>query len=483
MCNSNETQNCVICADTLKKPVTCEYCNQIACINCWRMYFKIVPSRNPKCIFDNCKQEWNSILMYKYLGLQFMKKEYKEIKQNILFQHEESQIPDTLKYLPNYRSNVKINENITKLQKKISGLEHDLKEKRSEYINLNYIIKQRQGEFIELSLQILNTINLLERQILEYKNEIKKEKSRKTPTLLDVNIQHDEQGNGYKFHCPKNGCNGYIYSNSGNSKNETNCIVCNELICKQCESLVKKDDKGEYIKHKCDSNILSNVLLLKNDTKGCPKCNTLIYKISGCDQMYCTKCKCCFSWNTGEIDNTSIHNPHYFNELRQNEQGRGRGVVDGIIRCQERIIDTLTVSQIIKKIQEMKYNESTIGYLFSIVQQMSELKSKITKDQVIQQDLDQEATKLRISFVCNEITKKQFCQKIYLRDLDLIKKNEFSYLFNLYLTILDDYLKRLLYKEITISQFKSDINEAKDVINKNLKELSSIFGIKKVECV
>jgi hypothetical protein len=123
-------EDCIICADTLKKPITCEYCNQIACTVCWKTFFKVVPSRNPKCIFDNCKLEWNSILMYKHLGVNFMKKEYKEIKKKILFEYEETLIPDTLKYVPNYKSNVKINEKIKHLDSTLKLMTVNVESKR-----------------------------------------------------------------------------------------------------------------------------------------------------------------------------------------------------------------------------------------------------------------------------------------------------------------------------------------------------------------
>jgi hypothetical protein len=79
----------------------------------------------------------------------------------------------------------------------------------------------------------------------------------------------------------------------------------------KCHEL-KADD------HKCDTNTVETIKALKKDTKPCPKCDARIFKIDGCDQMWCTQCHTAFSWRTGAIE-TRIHNPHYFQWLRENK--------------------------------------------------------------------------------------------------------------------------------------------------------------------
>ena len=57
--------------------------------------------------------------------------------------------------------------------------------------------------------------------------------------------------------------------------------------------------------------------MIKAETRGCPSCGVPIFKISGCDQMWCTQCKVAFSWRTGKRVHGVIHNPHFYEFQRQ----------------------------------------------------------------------------------------------------------------------------------------------------------------------
>ena len=108
--------------------------------------------------------------------------------------------------------------------------------------------------------------------------------------------------------CPVNGCTGFLSS-------QWKCGVCETWTCKDCMEVIGKDKEAEHV---CNPDVLASAQLLKKETKPCPSCSAAIYKISGCDQMWCTQCKVAFSWKTGLKVSGTIHNPHYYQWQRQN---------------------------------------------------------------------------------------------------------------------------------------------------------------------
>lgn len=62
---------------------------------------------------------------------------------------------------------------------------------------------------------------------------------------------------------------------------------------------------------------MATIKAIKAEARGCPKCATLISKIDGCDQMWCTQCHATFSWRTGQVEGYT-HNPHYYEFMRRN---------------------------------------------------------------------------------------------------------------------------------------------------------------------
>jgi hypothetical protein len=104
--------------------------------------------------------------------------------------------------------------------------------------------------------------------------------------------------------CPSDNCKGFLDA-------KWHCSLCEKTTCKECH---QTKEEG----HECKQCDIDTAKLMEKDTKPCPKCGVRIHKIMGCDQMYCTMCHTPFSWKTGQVVGGTIHNPHYYEFMRQN---------------------------------------------------------------------------------------------------------------------------------------------------------------------
>ncbi|MHC4559624.1 MAG: Rcat domain-containing protein, partial [Planctomycetota bacterium] len=126
----------------------------------------------------------------------------------------------------------------------------------------------------------------------------------------------------YIAHCPVEECEGFIGE-------KWKCGICEGYACRKCHQpkAARKDPD-----HKCNKDDVETAKLLANDTKPCPNCSVPIFKISGCDQMWCTSCHTPFSWKTGKVETGVVHNPHFY-QFQRNANGGVAPRARGDVRC------------------------------------------------------------------------------------------------------------------------------------------------------
>jgi len=111
------------------------------------------------------------------------------------------------------------------------------------------------------------------------------------------------------FKCHNASCRGYLDEDS------FECTLCHWKNCPTCHVVIT-----DTVAHTCDPNEAKSVANIISTSKPCPNpsCKERIYKIDGCDHMFCVKCYTPFSWTTGEIQTRGpIHNPEYYRLLRE----------------------------------------------------------------------------------------------------------------------------------------------------------------------
>lgn len=201
--------------------------------------------------------------------------------------------------------------------------------------------------------------------------------------------------------CAKNECKGFLTK-------DWFCGLCKSKTCSDCHEI-------EFDEHKCDPNSIETAKLLAKDTKCCPNCGTQIFKIEGCDQMFCTQCHTPFSWVTGQIDKGVIHNPHYFEWLRKNPNH----VIErnpNDIRC-GRLLDHNFIVEMNRVLPGINFDHILI--ICRNLNHMRQVELPRYRVDRVQNNRD-----LRIKYMRNFITEEQFKRTLQQREKDISKKTD-----------------------------------------------------------
>jgi len=258
--------DCDICAETFnkttRKPIECLYCGFHACRKCIST-FLLENTIVPKCM--SCKAEWNMEYLRTQLTKSFMDSKYREHQKDALLAEQEATLGD-LQPLARFEVEKE------KLWEKVSEAEDKVRQAQ-DHCRLLRIKAQK------FSLEGAK-LNPAERQ-------------------------------AFFMACPRAECRGKLSS-------AYKCGMCVHWFCPHChvDKGLEKDDP-----HECNPDDVATVKLLKENTRPCPKCHEGIYKVSGCDQMWCVSCHTCFSWKSGNILNGVVHNPHFYEFQRRKGNG------------------------------------------------------------------------------------------------------------------------------------------------------------------
>jgi hypothetical protein len=120
---------------------------------------------------------------------------------------------------------------------------------------------------------------------------------------LELTGEESSERSGMNRPCITESCLGFL-------DGKGLCPICKKITCLTCNI-----QKVENEVHECKDSDKAMWIEIRNTTKPCPSCRVRIFKISGCDQMWCIHCNTGFSWSRGTIEKGPIHNPHYFDWL------------------------------------------------------------------------------------------------------------------------------------------------------------------------
>ena len=338
--------SCSICMDSftaaLRKQTDCPYCEVPICRACLQTCLLMDNAAEPVC--PSCRAAWSREFLNDQLTAAFRNGPFKKYREKVLVDRERARLPETQEQAAAYKVAVEflkpIDEKIAVIRAKMDKLPSKKAadaaraayyESRTGKVYNDWLAK---ATILMKAMQDTRIANMkeekpLKKQIKALNKDTRTHRHTRSSfgiiyvphTQAQLNaIVHQALHGGpapvveekkkavFIQKCPATTCEGFLST-------QWICGLCNIKVCKDCHE--PKAATG----HTCNPDLVESVKAIKKEAKPCPKCASQISKIDGCDQMWCTQCHTAFSWRTGEIETHVVHNPHYFQWMR--EQGSG----------------------------------------------------------------------------------------------------------------------------------------------------------------
>jgi hypothetical protein len=346
MAATEDTNTCPICFDTYsakaRKKVTCQYCPSHACRPCQERYL-LQSYEDPNCV--DCKRGWSSEFMVATFPLTFRNDKLRKHRRKILFEREKSLLPAMQIFVEAKRTMGRLEGDLkATYQKDVERSEERNRLHNIYYAKRNELTRLREQQRALLAGPLgpdnqasLNTVRAKKKIVKTELTQIEKSCADATAAWQAVHIEYMRIRNQYEaqkaiyeerapqgegggqqrrqfiMKCPAGDCRGFLST-------AYKCGTCDAFTCPECLVSLGTDKDAQ---HTCKPEEIESAKAIKAETRPCPKCGTRIYKIDGCDQMWCVMdgCGTAFSWNTGQIVTGRVHNPHYYEWLRRTGGG------------------------------------------------------------------------------------------------------------------------------------------------------------------
>lgn len=297
---------CMICCEhftkSVRKKVECGHCGTSACATCFAQYLLGLQGE-PHCMNNDCRKTFDREFLAMHLTKTWLLTKYKAHRERVLLEREMALLPASQEVLQNYKYAQTVGDELAAAAIRRRELQQELND-----------LNMRHGR-LRLELDVLRTSNYARR-------------------AGDHPTERDRRQ--FVRACPMPDCRGFLST-------AWKCGTCDTWVCKDCGE--PKLEGQHDARHVCDDGVKASFALLQKDSRPCPQCAAMIFKIdgearrhcvhfwpregvpptappaslaAGCDQMFCTQCHVAFSWRTGlVVTNGVIHNPHYYAWLRQ----------------------------------------------------------------------------------------------------------------------------------------------------------------------
>lgn len=302
---------CTICLNSYKKDsdfLTCPYqCEGgLICKKCVSRVLLDSTQEIPYCM--RCKKEWNWEVI-EAMGASFVTK-FKKHNAVLAFEYEKAHLPECQDLAVEYRYYSELKKEIA--SNPVDFIYHLRRLRQEKEVVWNLFLENRRDskkrkEFLKQVTKIdveIAKVKAQQDEIQVLNADINEFMENLEPGQIDNAPQRPRPARKQMVvKCPTENCRGFL-------EDDGSCPICKTLSCTACMK-----PKGE--EHECNPDDKATRDCILQNCKPCPRCAVLTQRSEGCPQMFCVQCKVAWNWNTQEIEEGPIHNPHYFEWQRE----------------------------------------------------------------------------------------------------------------------------------------------------------------------
>ena len=209
--------------------------------------------------------------------------------------------------------------------------------------------------------------------------------------------------------------------------------------------------------------------------------------VRNCSQMFCTKCHTGFDWKTGRKANGVIHNPHYYEWVRDHNNGLiprtlGDEVCGGLPNFEEFDVSNIYLKSEFGIIQHL---HRLIQHIINVV-----LNNRHNRRGIANVDENDNAfnkyKEQRIAYIRNHLSKEKFMIFIQRSEKALEKVRTLHEVEQMFVDTATEYLKKILIiqqqaqKSTDVHQqilpILAEIEELRKYFNKSMNTIGDIYG-------
>lgn len=333
--------------------------------------------------------------MVQHLPMAFINGDYRKHRENVLYEREIGMLPATQPFVSNAVKRGLLNQQVQELRAQRKILDAQISDHMNEIFYLNGLSQE----------------------------EVRKQSVKKRQT--------------YVLPCPGDSCKGFVDGNSWE------CGTCSVNVCKDCHAAKTDDDA-----HVCNPTDVETAVMIKKECRSCPSCAIPIFKIDGCDQMYCVVCNTAFSWKTGLIEKNRIHNPHYYEYLRLGGGGAAPPREPGDVLCGGHPCMTALTSRLRNKTALRMSNDGIRLYqYFSLHEHIELVERPRYRDIHNNRDSFYHNLDLRMHFMMNKMTDTKFKTRLQNVEKTRRKKAKVFDVLDMFLNVASDLFRNWLNLE------------------------------------